>query len=94
MSEKIITEEQRAEAVNTWDTGYRQAIHSLAMSKHEAINSELTEPHLYARYVTRYAFGIDLVKKLTGKTYDEIYRDISLVYNRTYGSTAREGREQ
>lgn len=79
---------------NTWDSGYRRAIYSLATCRHEAINSELTEPHRYARYVDRYAFGIDLVKFLTGKTYAKIYRDINLVYNKAYGNAAREGSEQ
>lgn len=80
--------------INTCDSGYRQAIYRLALCKHEAINSELTEPHRYARYADRYTFGLDLVKNLTGKTYAEIDRDINLVYNNAYGSTAREGREQ
>lgn len=80
--------------INTWDSGYRQAIYTLARCSHEAINSELTEPHRYVRYADRYTFGIYLVKLLTGKTYDEIDRDIDLVYNTAYGTTAREGREQ
>nr|DAP08919.1 MAG TPA: hypothetical protein [Caudoviricetes sp.] len=79
---------------NTWDSGYRRAIYSLATCRHEAINSELTEPHRYARYADRYTFGLDLVKFLTGKTYAEIDRDINLVYNKAYGNAAREGREQ
>lgn len=80
--------------INTWDSGYRQAIYSLANCRNEAINSELTEPHRYERYVIRYTFGLDLVKKLTGKTYAEIDRDINLVYNKAYGSTIGEGRAQ
>ena len=82
------------DTINTWDSGYRRAICSLVACRHEAINTELTEPHRYARYSDRYAFGIDLVKILTGKTYIEIYGDINLVYNKVYGDTAREGREQ
>lgn len=79
---------------NTWDSAYRQAIYSLATCRNEAINSELTEPHRYARYTDRYTFGLYLVKLLTGKTYDEIDLDINLVYDSAYGTTAREGREQ
>ena len=80
--------------INTWDSGYRRAICILATCRHEAINSELTEPHRYARYAERYTFGLDLVKILTGKTYAKIDRDINLVYNKAYGSAIREGREQ
>lgn len=80
--------------INTWGSGYRRAIYSVATYRYEAINSELTEPHRYARYADRYAIGLDLVKILTGKPYAEIERDINLVYNNAYGSAIREGREQ
>ena len=80
--------------ISTWDSGYRRAIYNLAACRHEAINSELTEPHRYARYADRYAFGLDMVKTLTRKPYGEIDRDINLVYNSAYGNSAREGREQ
>lgn len=79
---------------DTWDSGYRRAIRNLAVWRHESINSELTEPHRYARYADLYRFGVDLVKILTGKTYAEIERDINLVYNKEYGTAIREGREQ
>lgn len=80
--------------ITTWDSGYRRAIYNLAAWRYEAINSELTEPHRYARYTDLYRFGVDLVKILTGKTCAEIERDINLIYNKEYGNTAREGREQ
>lgn len=79
--------------INTWESGYRRAIYNLARCRHEAINSELTEPYRYARYADRYRFGLDLVKILTGKTYAKIDRDINLIYNKAYGNAAREGRE-
>lgn len=68
--------------INTRESGYRRAIRNLAAWRHEAINSELTEPHRYARYADLYRFGVDLVKILTGKTYAEIERDINLVCNK------------
>lgn len=80
--------------INTWDSGYCRAIHNLAEWRCETINSELTEPHRYAHYADLYRFGVDLVKILTGKTCAEIERDINLIYNKEYGNTAREGREQ
>lgn len=81
-------------SISTWDSGYRRVIYNLAQCRHEANNSELTEPYRYARYADRYKFGLDLVKILTGKTYAKIDRDINLVYNKAYGNAAREGREQ
>ncbi len=81
------------DSISTWGSGYRQAIYDLAACRHEAINSELTEPYRYARYADRYRFGLSLVKFLTGETYAKIDSDITLVYNRAYGNAAREGRE-
>lgn len=71
--------------------GYREAVYILARWKFEAETSELVEPHRYERYSERYFTGFDMVKIVTQKSYEEINCDINLVYNKAYGSTAREG---
>ena len=63
--------------IDTWEQGYLEAVYTLARCRHEAINSELTEPYRYARYADRYTFGLDMVKTLTRKSYVEIDRDIN-----------------
>ena len=71
--------------------GYREAVYILARWKFEAETSELVEPNRYGRYSERYGIGCDMVKIITQKSYEEIIYDINLVYNKAYGSTAREG---
>lgn len=74
--------------------GYREAVYILARWKFEAETSELVEPNRYERYSERYFTGLDMVKIISQKSYEEINCDVNLVYNRAYGNTAREGREQ
>lgn len=72
-----------------WSSGYQEAIYTLARWRFEAMNSELLETHRYAKYADRYASGLDMVKLLTGKTYEEIDHDVLRVYNNRYGKKGR-----
>ena len=79
--------------IGTWDRGYLEAVYTLARWRFEAMSSELVETHRYAKYADRYAGGLELVKILTSKTYEEIDRDVLHAYNNRYGKKGR-GNEQ
>lgn len=65
-------------------SGYRKAIYALARWRFEALNSEITEPRRYERYADRYSTGLEMVKALTGKSCQEIDRDVIAIYNKLY----------
>lgn len=67
-----------------WSSGYHEAIYTLARCRFEAINSEIIEPRRYERYTERYSTGLEMVKALTGKSYQEIDRDVIAIYNKLY----------
>lgn len=67
-----------------WSSGYQKAIYALARCRFEALNSEIIEPRRYERYAERYSIGLEMVKALTGKSYQEIDRDVIAIYNRLY----------
>lgn len=63
-------------------SGYQEAIYTLARCRFEALNSEIIEPRRYERYSDRYSAGLEVVKVLTGKSYQEIDRDVTAAYNK------------
>ena len=67
-----------------WSSGYQEAIYNLARWRFEALNSEIIEPRRYERYSDRYSAGLELVKVLTGKSYQEIDRDVIAIYKKMY----------
>lgn len=67
-----------------WSSGYQEAIYALARYRFEALNSEIIEPRRYERYTERYSTGLEMVKALTGKSYQEIDRDVMAIYNKLY----------
>ena len=67
-----------------WSSGYQQAIYKLARCRLEALNSEIIEPRRYERYSDRYSAGLEMVKALTDKSYQEIDRDVIAVCNNCY----------
>lgn len=67
-----------------WSSGYQEAIYALARCRFEALNSEITEPRRYERYTDRYSTGLEMVKVLTGKSYQEIDRDVTAICNKLY----------
>lgn len=67
-----------------WSSGYQEAIYSLARCRFEALSSELIEPRRYERYADRYSTRLETVKLLTGKSYQEIDRDVIAIYNKLY----------
>lgn len=67
-----------------WLSGYQEAIYTLARYRFEALNSEVIEPRRYERYTDRYSTGLEMVKALTGKSYQEIDRDVIAIYNNLY----------
>lgn len=67
-----------------WSSGYQQAIYKLACCRFKALNSEIIEPRRYERYSDRYSTMLETVKALTGKSYQEIDRDVIAIYNQLY----------
>lgn len=67
-----------------WSSGYQQAVYELARYRFEALNTEIIEPRRYERYSDRYSAGLEMVKALTGKSYQEIDRDVTANYNKLY----------
>ena len=65
-------------------SGYQKAIYALARCRFEALSSEIAEPRRYERCTERYSTGLEMVKVLTGKSYREIDRDVTAIYNRLY----------
>ena len=65
-------------------SGYQEAIYNLARCRFEALNSEIIEPRRYERYSDRYSAGLEAVKVLTGKSYQEIDRDVTFACNKMY----------
>lgn len=65
-------------------SGYQEAIHKLARCRFEALNSDIIEPRRYERYADRYSAMLEVVKALTGKSYQEIDRDVIAVCNKVY----------
>ena len=63
-------------------SGYQHAIYALARCRFEAINSEIIEPRRYERYADRYSAMLEMVKAPTGKSYQEIGRDVIAIYNK------------
>lgn len=63
-------------------SGYREATYKLALCRFEALNSDIIEPRRYERYADRYSAMLETVKALTGKSYQEIDRDVIAVYNK------------
>lgn len=67
-----------------WSSGYQEAIYKLARCRFEAVNSDIIEPRRYRRYADRYSNMLEMVKVLTGKSYQEIDRDVIAVYNKVH----------
>lgn len=67
-----------------WSSGYQEAIYKLARCRFEALSSELVEPRRYKRYADRYSTRLETIKALTGKSYQEIDRDVIAIYNKLY----------
>ena len=67
-----------------WSSGYQKAIYALARCRLEALNSEIIEPRRYERYADRYSTMLEAVKVLTGKSYQEIDRDVIAIYNKLH----------
>lgn len=67
-----------------WSSGYQKAIYALARCRFEALNSEIIEPRRYERYSDRYSAMLEMVKALTGKSYQEIDRDVIAIYNKLH----------
>lgn len=67
-----------------WSSGYQHAIYMLARCRFEALSSELVETRRYKRYADRYSTMLEAVKVLTGKSYQEIDRDVISIYNKLY----------
>ena len=65
-------------------SGYQEAIHALARCRFEALSSEIIEPRRYERYADRYSAMFEMVKVLTGKSYQEIDLDVIAIYNKLY----------
>lgn len=65
-----------------WSSGYQEAIYKLAFYRFEALNSGIIEPRRYYRYADRYSAMLEMVKALTGKSYQEIDRDVIAIYNK------------
>ena len=65
-----------------WSSGYQEAIYALARCRFEALNSDIIEPRRYERYADRYSAMLETVKALTGKSYQEIDRDVIAIYNK------------
>ena len=53
----------------------------LARWRFEALNSDIIEPGRYARYADRYSCGLEVIKALTGKSYQEIDCDVIAACN-------------
>lgn len=56
----------------------------LARCRFEALSSELVEPRRYKRYADRFSTILETVKALTGKSCQEIDRDVIAIYNKLY----------
>lgn len=67
-----------------WSSGYQRAIYKLALCRFEALNSDIIEPRRYERYADRYSAMLEMVKALTGKSYQEIDRDVIAIYNKVH----------
>lgn len=67
-----------------WSSGYQEVVYALARCRFEALNSEIIEPRRYKRYADRYGIRLETVKALTGKSYQEIDRDVIAIYNKLY----------
>lgn len=67
-----------------WSSGYQEAIYNLARCRFEALNSDIIEPMRYERYAVRYSAMLEMVKALTGKSYQEIDRDVIAIYNKVH----------
>ena len=67
-----------------WSSGYQEAIYKLARCRFEVLNSDIIEPRRYERYADRYTTMLEMVKALTGKSYQEIDRDVTAIYNKVY----------
>lgn len=67
-----------------WSSGYQEAIYTLARCRFEALSSELVEPRRYDRYADRYSIMLETVNMLTGKSYQEIDRDVIAIYNKVH----------
>lgn len=67
-----------------WSSGYQEAIYKLARCRFEALNSDIIEPRRYERYADRYSAMLEMVKALTGKSYQEIDRDVIAIYNKVH----------
>ena len=67
-----------------WTSGYQQVTYELASCRFEALNSEIIEPRRYKRYAERYSIMLETVRALTGKSYQEIDRDVIAIYNKLY----------
>ena len=67
-----------------WSSGYQKAIYKLALCRFEALNSDIIEPRRYERYAELYSIMLETVKALTGKSYQEIDRDVISIYNKLY----------
>lgn len=67
-----------------WSSGYQEAIYGLARCRFEALSSELVEPRRCKRYADRYSTMLETVKALTGKSYQEIDRDVIAIYNKLH----------
>lgn len=67
-----------------WSSGYQEVIYELARCRFEALSSELVEPRRYKRYADRFSAILETVNVLTGKSYQEIDRDVIAIYNKLY----------
>lgn len=69
--------------INTWSSSYQEAIYKLARCRFEALNSEIIESRRYGRYYAdRYTAMLEMTKVLTGKSCQEIDRDVIAIYNK------------
>ena len=67
-----------------WSSGYQEAIYKLARCRFEALNSGVIESRRYERYAERYSAMLEMVKVVTGKSYQDIDRDVIAIYNKVH----------
>ena len=75
MNEKVITEEQRAEAVNMI-ASWRNV---------QLFHEEVGDTHAAERFSAYCTAGVIMLGDLLGESYATVYRDVYARYNKIYG---------
>ena len=63
---------------------YREALNIMALWQHEEHTALASNFREAARYRDYYTAGLIMIELASGKPYEEIVRDVTSVYNKTY----------